>query len=239
MQQRIALAQALMNDPDLVVLDEPTDGLDPVGRKETREVLERLRAQGKTVFINSHLLGEVERICDRVAIIVSGKVVRQGTINELTAGSTATLSSLAAMISAACRTRFEPRLPCQLTATAPRDGLSATSPQAEPLETGQLPSGETVELAGRTLQIATDDALRIQPLLDALRAKNLVIQAVRPVRQSLEDYFMQAVSAAPRVDTRRPVIVTSLAPVAGEDGDSPTAAKAKESGSDPNRGDLP
>ena len=92
-------------------IDEPTDGLDPVGRKETREVLERLRAQGKTVFINSHLLGEVERICDRVAIIVSGKVVRQGTINELTAGSAATLSSLAAMISAACRTRFEPRCP--------------------------------------------------------------------------------------------------------------------------------
>ena len=216
-----------MNNPDLVVLDEPTDGLDPVGRKETREVLERLRAQGKTVFINSHLLGEVERICDRVAIIVSGKVVRQGTINELTAGSARYIIELGGDDLGGVQDAIRAAMPCRLTATAPRDGLSATSPQAEPLETGQLSSGETVELAGRTLQIATDNALRIQPLLDALRAKNLVIQAVRPVRQSLEDYFMQAVSAAPRVDTRRPVIVTSLAPVAGEDGDSPTAAKAK------------
>ena len=90
MQQRIALAQALMNDPDLVVLDEPTDGLDPVGRKETRDVLLQLRAEGKTVFLNSHLLGEVEQICDRVAILVEGNVVRQGTIAEMTAGSATT-----------------------------------------------------------------------------------------------------------------------------------------------------
>ena len=90
MQQRIALAQALMNDPDLVVLDEPTDGLDPVGRKETRDVLQRLRAEGKTMFLNSHLLGEVEQLCDRVAILVEGRVVRQGTIAEMTAGSAPT-----------------------------------------------------------------------------------------------------------------------------------------------------
>ena len=95
MQQRLALAQALMNDPDLVVLDEPTDGLDPVGRKETRDALERLRSQGKTVFLNSHLLGEVERLCNRVAILVNGKVVRQGTVNELTAASTRYVIELA------------------------------------------------------------------------------------------------------------------------------------------------
>ena len=87
MQQRIALAQALVNNPDLVVLDEPTDGLDPVGRRDVRETLIALRNQGKTIFLNSHLLSEVEFLCDRVAILLAGKVVRQGTLDELTAGS--------------------------------------------------------------------------------------------------------------------------------------------------------
>ncbi len=87
MRQRVGLAQALANDPDLLVLDEPTDGLDPVGRREVRDVLGRLREQGKTIFLNSHMLSEVERVCDRVAILASGTVIRQGTLAELTAGS--------------------------------------------------------------------------------------------------------------------------------------------------------
>src|ERR1700722_17360852 len=85
MMQRIGLAQALAADPDLVVLDEPTDGVDPVGRRDIREVLSRLREQGKTVFINSHLLSELELICDRMAILVSGQVAKSGTLDELTA----------------------------------------------------------------------------------------------------------------------------------------------------------
>jgi len=84
MMQRIGLAQALMNDPDLVILDEPTDGVDPVGRREIRDVLVRLRDQGKTVFLNSHLLSELEMVCNRVAIMVQGQVRQQGTIDELT-----------------------------------------------------------------------------------------------------------------------------------------------------------
>jgi ABC-2 type transport system ATP-binding protein len=201
MQQRIALAQALMNDPDLVVLDEPTDGLDPVGRKETRDVLERLRAQGKTVFLNSHLLGEVERLCDRVAILVSGKVVRQGTIDDLTAASARYVIELGGDDLQAVQAAIRAALPCELAAILPSESLGASPFKPELVETGTLPSGEVVELSGRTLHIATDDALRIQPLLDRLRAGNLVIQAVRPVRQSLEDYFMQAVTAvAPTIN---------------------------------------
>lgn len=84
MMQRLGLAQALMNDPDLVVLDEPTDGVDPVGRRAIRELLIELRQRGKTVFLNSHLLSELEMVCDRVAILVNGMVYRQGTLNELT-----------------------------------------------------------------------------------------------------------------------------------------------------------
>ncbi|MCE9595404.1 MAG: ABC transporter ATP-binding protein [Planctomycetes bacterium] len=84
MQQRIGLAQALIHDPDLVILDEPTDGVDPVGRAAIREVVLDLKRAGKTIFINSHLLMEVELICDRVVIMDKGKIVKQGTIAELT-----------------------------------------------------------------------------------------------------------------------------------------------------------
>jgi len=87
MMQRLGLAQALMNDPDLIVLDEPTDGVDPMGRRDIRELLLELRRQKKTIFINSHLLGELEMVCDRVSILVSGLVARQGTLAELTAQS--------------------------------------------------------------------------------------------------------------------------------------------------------
>jgi ABC-2 type transport system ATP-binding protein len=84
MLQRLGVAQALMNDPELVVLDEPTDGLDPMGRRTVRELLVELRRQGTTVFLNSHLLSELELVCDRVAILVDGRVARQGTLSELT-----------------------------------------------------------------------------------------------------------------------------------------------------------
>ena len=87
MLQRIGLAQALMNDPELILLDEPTDGVDPLGRREIRDVLLELRKAGKTIFLNSHLLSELEMVCDRVAILVQGRVVLQGTIDELTAES--------------------------------------------------------------------------------------------------------------------------------------------------------
>ncbi len=87
MMQRVGLAQALMNDPELLVLDEPTDGVDPVGRRQIRDVLLGLRRQGKTIFLNSHLLSELEMVCDRVAILVQGRVVMQGTIDALTADS--------------------------------------------------------------------------------------------------------------------------------------------------------
>jgi ABC-2 type transport system ATP-binding protein len=84
MLQRLGLAQALINNPKLLFLDEPTDGVDPIGRKEIRDMLLNLKAQGTTIFLNSHLLSEVEMICDRVAILNKGKVVRIGTIAELT-----------------------------------------------------------------------------------------------------------------------------------------------------------
>lgn len=84
MQQRVGLAQALLHEPELIFLDEPTDGIDPVGRAKIREIIANLKNTGTTIFINSHLLMEVEMICDQVVIMDKGKVLREGSMDELT-----------------------------------------------------------------------------------------------------------------------------------------------------------
>jgi ABC-2 type transport system ATP-binding protein len=83
MQQRVGLAQALINNPDLLILDEPTSGLDPLGRMKVREIIQRLKSEGKTVFFSSHELGEVETVCDRVAIINQGQLREEGKVSDL------------------------------------------------------------------------------------------------------------------------------------------------------------
>jgi ABC-2 type transport system ATP-binding protein len=86
MKQRLGLAAALLTDPDLLILDEPTNGLDPAGMREIRQFIRELVDQhGKTVFLSSHLLGEVEQVCDRVAIIHLGEIVREGAVTDLLA----------------------------------------------------------------------------------------------------------------------------------------------------------
>jgi ABC-2 type transport system ATP-binding protein len=83
MQQRAGLAQALINNPDLLILDEPTSGLDPIGRMKVREIIQRLKNEGKTVFFSSHELGEVETVCDRVAILHQGELKVEGRVAAL------------------------------------------------------------------------------------------------------------------------------------------------------------
>lgn len=163
MRQRIGLAQALVNSPDLIILDEPTDGVDPVGRREIREMVQTLRGQGRAVFINSHLLSELELVCDRVAILVKGKVAAQGTIAELTDH----------------RRRYE---------------IEVEGGDAEGLLSAARDAGLSGKVEQGVLIVPTAEPAAIQPLLDALRARGRVIAAVRPVRPSLEDLFMEAVS---------------------------------------------
>lgn len=86
MIQRIGIAQALLNDPDLVILDEPMSGLDPIGRKEVRDLILRLRDEGKTVFFSTHILSDVEMICDRVAILAKGRLKAIGPLEDLLGG---------------------------------------------------------------------------------------------------------------------------------------------------------
>ncbi|GAB4366923.1 MAG: ABC transporter ATP-binding protein [Elainellaceae cyanobacterium] len=83
MLQRVGMAQALINDPEVVFLDEPMSGLDPLGRYQIREIVLSLKAQGKTIFFNSHVLSDVEKICDRVAILARGEILCMGSLNEL------------------------------------------------------------------------------------------------------------------------------------------------------------
>jgi ABC-2 type transport system ATP-binding protein len=83
MLQRIGMAQALINDPELVFLDEPMSGLDPLGRYQIREIILSLKSQGKTIFFNSHILADVEQICDRVAILAEGERICLGSLDEL------------------------------------------------------------------------------------------------------------------------------------------------------------
>jgi ABC-2 type transport system ATP-binding protein len=201
MRQRMGIAQALMNDPDLVVLDEPTDGVDPVGRRDIRNVLLHLKDRGKTVFLNSHILSELEMVCDRVAILVQGRVSSQGTLDQLTAHRRCYEIELAAENETVAETIFRGALPpgASLAAPPPPPTAATTPPPTGQLArrvgiTGTLATGESLEIDHSLIRVGTSDATVVQPMLDALRARGGIIKAVRPVRPSLEDLFMEAVT---------------------------------------------
>ncbi|MFO0875013.1 MAG: ABC transporter ATP-binding protein [Phycisphaerales bacterium] len=173
MQQRVGLAAAMVNDPELVFLDEPTDGVDPLGRREIRDVLVQLREQGKTIFVNSHLLSELEMVCDRVAIMVQGQVVAQGTLEQLTASS----RHYEIVIAGSAPAWME-----QSTA-----GLASSAAAA--------PGGHAPTRDGTArLLVASSDAAAIQPIIDRLRSEGRTIVSITPARESLEDLFMRAVT---------------------------------------------
>lgn len=117
MLQRLGLAQALMHSPRLLILDEPSDGVDPVGRRQIREILRGLEEQGVTIFINSHLLAEVELFCREVAILQRGRVALVGKVKDLTAGKGYKLKT------GPVPERLEEELRARAAATASRDGL--------------------------------------------------------------------------------------------------------------------
>ena len=123
MLQRIGIAQALVNDPEIVFMDEPMSGLDPIGRREVRDLLLSLRAQGKTIFFSSHILSDVEALCDRAAILSRGKLVRCGTVPELTGIEDSAFEVVAIGIEAASLGRFSRMVSSLQSATATPNGL--------------------------------------------------------------------------------------------------------------------
>ena len=182
MQQRIGLAQAMVNDPDLVVLDEPTDGVDPVGRRDIREVLKEIRDRGKTVFVNSHLLSELEVICDRVAILVKGKVAQQGRIDDLTIDQRYYRITFAWTRASAKPDQVAQALGIKMDRRDDRDNL--------PVLRGER-QGVWFELHGPNLSVGVEHPQDAWPIIDTLRSAGLQIRAVQPMRPSLEDLFMQ------------------------------------------------
>ena len=179
MRQRLGLAQAMLHDPDLLILDEPTDGLDPMGRSQIRDVLDKLKQRGKTVFLNSHILQEVELICDRVAIMALGRLRGIGTIDELIRShSDEQAGSL------------------KLEVFASPDRIRALS---------IVPAGglvETIDFGGLNDQslsriaVASIDQAGVDRLVDGLRNAELSILRMERARPSLEQVFMNIVGAA-------------------------------------------
>ncbi len=168
MLQRIGLAQALLGDPPLVILDEPMSGLDPIGRKEVRDIILRLRAEGRTVFFSTHIIPDVEMICDRVGILLGGRLVRVGRLDELLGAEVESVDVTAAGLAPATVTELS---------------TAALTPP--------LIRGEHV-LFRLNEQEAVDDFLR-----RVLAAGGRIV-AVMPQKRGLEDIFLMEVQAGKR-----------------------------------------
>ena len=165
MLQRVGLAQSLINDPEIVFLDEPKSGLDPVGRREVRDLIASLRADGKTVFMCSHILSDIEVLCDRVAILKRGRLDQVGHLDEL-------------------RQRTEG--PNRMEVLATGADAAALSDLAH--------AGISATPRGLRIEIASED--EIDNVLAALRKAGGKVVSIQPVKQSLEELFLD--EPAPR-----------------------------------------
>jgi ABC-2 type transport system ATP-binding protein len=159
MLQRVGLAQALVNDPVIVFLDEPMSGLDPVGRREVRDLIASLRTQGKTVFMCSHILSDIEVLCDSVAIMKQGRLAHVGSLDELRARETSLIE------------------------------ITATGADAAKINL-YLESTAVVTTTASGLRIEVSDERQVDAVIAALRRANGKLLAVQPVRQSLEELFL-------------------------------------------------
>jgi ABC-2 type transport system ATP-binding protein len=166
MTQRVGLASALVGDPQLLIMDEPSSGLDPVGRKELRELLVTLKNEGKTIFLSSHLLSEMESVCDRVAVMAHGRLVACGTPQEITQAS----SDVRVQIEQA------------------QNGQGYDEVLAQQVEDW----GGAVEssVSGTCLRVPAAVVYKVMGLLESRRAR---LVAVSPQRETLEDAFLRLV----------------------------------------------
>ncbi len=161
MRQRAGLAQALINDPELVILDEPQSGLDPVGRREVRDLIFELKEQGKTVVFSSHILPDVEAVCDRIALFHQGKIIETGSLDDLLGKRTHSY---------------------ELTVSGSALALQELQPLEDVLAVSKR--GELFEV-----RCALDyDLAKIATRIDELGGK---VESVRPLREDLEQIFIR------------------------------------------------
>ncbi|GAB5403706.1 MAG: ABC transporter ATP-binding protein [Aureliella sp.] len=181
MRQRLGLAQALLHEPELMILDEPTDGLDPVGRSEIRQIIMEMKDEGKTVFLNSHILQEVELVCDRVAILAGGQLRGVGTPAELTCQFQGALSTKLRM-ELAGETEQIDALRSRL-----KEAVSAVGEETQ-CEIVALPDGRA------QLTAAVEDHSQVDAIVDFAREAGLSIRHLQRSRLTLEEVFLSAVS---------------------------------------------
>lgn len=163
MLQRVGLAQAIVNDPAVVFLDEPMSGLDPIGRREVRDLIASLRLEGKTVFMCSHILSDIEVLCDRVAILKRGRLAHVGNLDEL-------------------RQRSGDSDHLEVVATGTDIAtLTLQAPQCNQFQISSTASG---------LRIEVSNEKDVDEVIAALRRVGAKLVAVQPIRQSLEDLFL-------------------------------------------------
>ncbi len=177
MQQRLGIAQALLHRPELLILDEPTDGVDPVGRADIRKLLKELQAEGTTIFLNSHQLQEIELVCDRAAILSRGQVQRLGTMDEITQ---------------------HPKTQMQFVLRGTPEELRAAlaNVATEHWQPGE--DGTTI------VTVAAPDQRAVHHSLDRLRQHQVDILEMRRMRNSLEQAFLEIITtdAEPADDKR-------------------------------------
>jgi ABC-2 type transport system ATP-binding protein len=164
MLQRIGIAQSLVNDPEVIFMDEPMSGLDPIGRREVRDLLLSLREQDKTIFFSSHILSDVEALCDRAAILSRGRLLRCGSVDELVGADGAAL---------------------EVTAV----GLDHTA--LEPLKQ-QCRAIQSASMTPSGVRLVLDDESGIESAVSLIRQLGGKLVSVSPRRASLEDVFSEA-----------------------------------------------
>jgi len=160
MLQRVGLAQSLINDPEIVFLDEPMSGLDPVGRREVRDLIAALRDEGKTVFMCSHILSDIEVLCDRVAILKRGRLAQVGYLDEL---------------------RGTTDGPNRMEVLATGTDAATLKKYLSEVEITPTPRGLRIEISSES---------EIEGVLEALRKVDGKIVSIQPVKQSLEELFL-------------------------------------------------
>jgi ABC-2 type transport system ATP-binding protein len=164
MMQRVGLAQALVNDPELVVLDEPMSGLDPLGRRDVRELILKLRDEGRTILFSSHILSDAEMLCSRVAILSRGRLVAAGALNELTAGEVRGAEVIVE------------RLPAHVTARITQGARRVT------------------QIAEGRYSIELPPEMRPELFVARLAEAGATLVSVTPLRTTLEDVFVERVA---------------------------------------------
>jgi ABC-2 type transport system ATP-binding protein len=169
MLQRVGLAQALIHDPTLVILDEPMSGLDPIGRKDVRDLMMRLRKQGKTVFFSTHIIPDVEMLCDRVGIIAGGRLLACGRVDELVEGKTKTIEVVC-------------------------DGLQKT---ANLMRLTGLAS--SIVQQNKQHLITLSEPERLDEVLAVIKARGGKLVSVTPHKGSLEELFLNSIQVEEKV----------------------------------------